>query len=248
MLRRLLTLSAWVLRTISLSSTRVLRHRRWYLALAVLLLVVLVAAAWWFWWVPNWRPVRDGERLGIDVSSHQGDIDWRRVADDDIEFAYIKATEGGDFVDERFTANWTAAGVAGVERGAYHFFTLCTAGTIQAQNFLRVAPPSAPALAPAVDLELAGNCSSRPPQETVDAELTDFLRIVEADWGREVVLYVGLDFERRYPVRDWLDRPLWIRRFLLRPSEPWSIWQLHGYANVDGIDDSVDLNVMRPFP
>ncbi|HYN37450.1 MAG TPA: GH25 family lysozyme [Actinomycetota bacterium] len=196
--------------------------------------------------MPNWRPpLRDGERYGVDVSAHQGSIDWRRVADDGIEFAYIKATDGGDFVDERFTANWTAAGLAGVERGAYHFFTLCTAGTTQARNFLRVAPPTAQALAPAVDLELAGNCSRRPPEETVDIELTDFLRIVEAEWGREVVLYVGHDFESRYPVRDRLDRPLWIRKFLLRPSVSWLIWQLHGYANVEGIDGSADLNVMH---
>lgn len=70
--------------------------------------------------------------------------------------------------------------------------------------------------------------------------------MVEDAWGREVVLYVGNDWEAAYPVREHLARPLWIRRFLLRPSEDWYIWQLHGYAKVDGIEGGVDLNVIRP--
>ncbi len=75
--------------------------------------------------LPHWRPaLGEGERYGIDVSGHQGLIDWRAVAADDIDFAYIKASEGGDFVDDMFARNWREAAAAGVDRGAYHFFTL----------------------------------------------------------------------------------------------------------------------------
>lgn len=77
-------------------------------------LAVAAATAWWFWWVPGWRPpLQDGERYGIDVSAHQGPIDWTAVRADGIEFAYVKATEGGDFVDDRFGANWDGAADAG---------------------------------------------------------------------------------------------------------------------------------------
>lgn len=208
-----------------------------------------MAAALWFLWVPNWRPpLRKGERYGIDVSAHQGVIDWDRVARDGVSFAYIKATEGGDFVDDRFNQNWAGAGDAGLDRGAYHFFSLCTRGVVQAENFLTAAPPDRDALAPAVDLELAGNCSRRPADTVVQAELRTFLRTVEQAWGRETVVYLGEDFEGRYSVREWLDRPLWIRRFLLRPNEPWVMWQMHGYAQVDGIEGGVDLDVMRSGP
>ena len=70
-------------------------------------LLAIPAAVWWFWWVPSWRPpLRDGERYGIDVSAHQGEVDWEAVASDGIGFAYLKATEGGDFVDRRFADNW----------------------------------------------------------------------------------------------------------------------------------------------
>lgn len=204
-----------------------------------------LAALWWFWWVPGWRPPLDeGERYGIDVSAHQGPIDWEAVASDGIEFAYVKATEGGDFTDERFETNWEGAGAAGLDRGAYHFFTLCTPGDVQARHFLAVASPDRSALPPAVDLELAGNCTARPPRRAVGNELGIFLSAVENAWGGEAVLYVGDDFEEAYPGRDDLGRPLWLRRFLLRPEGDWWIWQLHGRARVDGVEGGVDLDVM----
>src|SRR5690349_2704594 len=60
---------------------------------------------------------------GIDVSHHQNEIDWRKVAHDDVSFAFIKATEGGDHRDTRFATNWKEAQAAGLKVGAYHFFT-----------------------------------------------------------------------------------------------------------------------------
>jgi lysozyme len=212
--------------------------------------VALLVAAWWFVWVPNWRPgLREGERFGIDVSAHQGVIDWLAVARDNIRFVYIKATEGGDFVDRRFSVNWQEAGRAGLDRGAYHFFTLCTDGAVQAANFLRAVPPEPDSLAPAVDLELVGNCNARPATSELDTELSRFLSLVEDAWHMKAVLYVGDEFERRYPVRKRLGRSLWHRRFLRRPNvDGWIIWQLHGYARVEGINGGVDLDIMRPAP
>jgi lysozyme len=224
------------------------RGRRWPLVgILVLALLGGILALWWFLWVPNWRPpLREGERYGIDVSAHQDVIDWRRVANDGITFAYIKATEGGDFTDDRFDENWREAREAGLDRAPYHYFTLCTRGADQARHFLDVAPPQSDSLPPAVDLELSGNCSGRPSRVEVDDQLGEFIGLVEEAWGREVILYVGDDFERAYPVLHVLDRPLWLRRFLLRPDlHGWLIWQLHGYARVDGIDGGVDLDVMR---
>lgn len=85
-------------------------------AIVVALLAALAAGFWW-WFVPTWRPpLSDQEVYGVDVSHHQGEIDWAAVADDDIEFAYIKATEGGDFPDTRFEENWKGAAEAGLRR------------------------------------------------------------------------------------------------------------------------------------
>src|SRR4030095_13913317 len=159
---------------------RARRTRAWLWVIGgALVTVALAGALFWFAFVPNWRPpLRAGERYGVDVSAHQGEIDWPRVAADEIRFAYIKASEGGSWTDSRFRANWAAAGAAGPDPGAYHFFTLCGSGDEQARHFLAVAPPDPRALRPAVDLELSGNCGRRPPASTVDAELEAFLNLV----------------------------------------------------------------------
>ncbi|MCU1499310.1 MAG: glycosyl hydrolase 25 family protein [Acidimicrobiales bacterium] len=224
------------------------RRRRWVIGLvATVVVIALVAAAGWFLAVPNWRPpLRDGERYGVDVASHQGHIDWPAVARDEIDFAYIKATEGSDFIDRRFSGNWQESTAAGIDRGAYHFFTLCSPGASQARHFIDVARPDPEALRPAVDLELAGNCSARPPRAKVVRELHEFIRMVEDAWGRPLVLYVGDDWDRAYPTRASFDRPLWHRRILLRPDVAgWVIWQIHGMAHVEGINGPVDINIMR---
>jgi lysozyme len=223
-------------------------RRRWPLvASAVFVFFVLAAAAVRFLWLPAYRPsLHPDERYGVDVSSHQGRIDWSRVARDHIGFAYLKATEGSDHVDDRFAVNWAGAGRAGVDRGAYHFFTLCRSGVSQARNFLRTVPDTAGALPPAVDLELKGNCRDRPTTTRLRAELRAFLELVEARSGQPVILYVGDEFERRYRVRESLGRPLWHRRILRRPNvQGWVVWQVHGYARVAGIAGDVDLDVMR---
>src|SRR3954447_22051737 len=59
------------------------------------------------------RPIQ-----GIDVSKYQGKIDWASVRSAGTHFAFIKATEGGTHVDERFVENWDGAKQAGVARGA----------------------------------------------------------------------------------------------------------------------------------
>jgi len=210
-------------------------------------LLVSVAAWVWFGWLPSWRPaLRSGERYGIDVSAHQGAIDWDRVAHDNISFAYVKATEGDDFVDARFADNWVAARRAGVAVGAYHFFSLCTPGDVQARNFLATAPPGGGAMPPAVDLELAGNCGNRPDPDAVRHDLMSFLAIVEASWHKDTVLYVGDDFAQRYALGAAAGRPRWQRRLLRRPGgNDWTIWQVNGFTHVAGVNGRVDLDVLR---
>jgi lysozyme len=215
---------------------------------AAAITLISVSAWGWFVWFPGYRPsLHPGEQYGIDVSSHQGAIDWKKVAGDHMSFVYIKATEGGDHVDDRFAENWANARSAGLRRGAYHFFTLCTPGASQAQNFLRVVPRDPAALPPALDLELAGNCSARPASSDLRREVTTYLNQVEEATGRQMLLYIGDDFESAYALRTSLGRPLWVRRVLRRPADPrWIIWQVGGFSRVAGIHGRVDLDVARP--
>jgi lysozyme len=224
------------------------RHRI-FVAGVGLLLVAIVLTIGWYEVMPRYRPpLQAGERYGIDVSNHQGAIDWRRVAGDNVSFAYIKATEGNDFVDKQFADNWAQSDQAGIPRGAYHFFTLCSSGATQAANFLKVVPTDPKALPPAVDLEFAG-CTRRPDNATVQRELTTFISTVEDRIGKPVVVYVLPAFEKLYPVEQTLSRDKWQRKLFRRPSgSGWTLWQASDRARLDGIDAPVDLDVRRAAP
>ncbi len=191
-------------------------------------------------------PARSPERrdYGIDVSHHQGAIDWRGVASDRISFVYIKASEGGDHVDEQFTSYSRGASAAGLAVGAYHFFTFCRSGADQAANFLKAAPPTDGWLPPAVDVEFGGNCSTRPPEAELLRELTKFLDLASAAWHQPVIVYALHDVADRYPKIANLDAPVWQRHLFTRPGkDQWAVWQVSGFARVKGIDGAVDLNV-----
>lgn len=197
--------------------------------------------------VSGWYPSeRRHPSQGIDVSHHQGSIAWAKLPRQGVDFAYIKATEGADHVDSRFSINWRAADAAGIRRGAYHFFTLCRSGREQAAHFVRYVPAESAALPPAVDLEFPGNCPYRPSQATFDKELGDFLRIVEARYGQRAVLYLTRHFDRHYRVSATFKRPLWLRSLQSEPrfgARRWTIWQSSNLRRLDGVHGRVDWNV-----
>lgn len=67
------------------------------------------------------RPRLDGLIPGHDVSSHQGDVDWRAAWDAGARFAYVKATEGTGYVNPWFAQQYDGSYGVGMIRGAYHF-------------------------------------------------------------------------------------------------------------------------------
>jgi lysozyme len=207
--------------------------------------VALIGAAGWLY-VLNFSPDRGRYPVrGIDVSHHQGVIDWRHVVEDDIAFAIIKATEGGDHVDPEFLSNFLVARKLGLAVGAYHFFTLCRSGADQAANFLRTVPKDQPQLPPVVDIEFSGNCSERPTPEEFAIQLKVFIDVVEATFGQPVMIYaIGEAAETYGAVIP--ERRKWVRSLLSHPGhEDWTVWQYHNNGRVEGIEEPVDLNVLQ---
>ena len=210
---------------------------------------LVLAAFYAFMQAKHWHPSDETYPLqGIDVSHHQGAIDWSLLPDQGVDFAYIKASEGGDFVDPRFAENWAAADEAGIVRGAYHFFSLCKPGAEQAANFIATVPRDEEALPPVVDLEYMGNCEGSPGLGDVRAQLTDYLRLVEAHYGKSAVLYLTEEFDEAYAISKNLDRPLWLRSLVLEPdfgARDWTLWQVSNFRQLEGIQGRVDWNVMQ---
>ena len=224
------------------------------LALRRLLLLTLalgaaaagVAATVWFGvWIPNCPSEAAYPVRGIDVSHHQGEIRWEEVDSKRVQFAYIKATEGGDFRDGDFARNWSGAGAARITRGAYHFYTFGTPGKLQAANFAAVVPVEPDALPPAIDLEISGyNRRHAQPVAQFQRELADFVADVSARYGKVPVVYTTPDFQRDYLQGVPLER-LWIREVFWRPAEPWLFWQFTPRGRVRGVTGFVDVNVFR---
>jgi len=208
--------------------------------------VACAVAAGGFFWFRGFSPDRAEFPIrGIDVSHHQGRIDWRRVAADDVAFAIIKATEGGTHVDTQFATNLREARAAGLAVGAYHFFTFCRPGADQARNFIAVVPRGEPLLPPVVDIEFGGNCPQRPSPEQLNAELASFLGPVETAFGKQAIFYLTDEAAEAYS-GSILTRRRWVRSLAVKPSEDdWIYWQYHNMGRVDGIEGDVDLNVLK---
>ncbi len=188
---------------------------------------------------------------GIDISHHQGDIDWARLkGQPNIRFVIMKATEGGDHRDRKFADNWRAAKDAGIIRGAYHFFTFCRPGAEQADNVLATIPADADALPLALDLEFTGNCGKVPTLDELSAELSAFYTRLGTRYPGRPLFYMNESFfeqyfagnENRFPPHD-----LWIRSIAHRPDcSRWSLWQFADDGTVEGIEGAVDLNALCP--
>ena len=219
---------------------------RRYLFGLILIVIGCAVLGGGYMYFMSFSPDRDTYPVrGIDVSNHQGVIDWRRVAADDVSFAVIKATEGGDWVDKSFARNIAAAKEAGLAVGAYHFFTFCRPGAEQARNFIATVPGDEGLLPPVVDIEFHGNCPARPTLEQFSAELTAFLDPVEAHFGKPAVIYLIGEAEGLYGAI-MPDRLRWVRSLSLHPGhEDWVYWQYHNMGRVDGIEGDVDLNVLQ---
>lgn len=214
---------------------------------AVLIAYVLVSHGYVRFVYPSRAelPVR-----GVDVSHHQGRVDWARIRAAGYRFAYIKATEGETFRDSTYLRNRDEARRAGLVTGPYHFFTLCTAGRAQALNLLQVQPGDAgPSLPPAVDLEFGGNCGDRPPRDSVRAELRRFLATADSAFGRPAVLYVTPEFHAEYMDGD-TGHPLWVRSVYHRPryAGAWTFWQYAATGRLPGVPGLIDLDAFHGTP
>src|SRR5829696_8849788 len=162
-----------------------MRRFRWIAgALALALTLALMAA-----------PAEAATVPGIDVSHHQGAINWTSVRGAGIQFAYLKTTEGTSYKDPRFNTNYVAAYNAGVIRGAYHFaLPDRSSGAVQA-NYLASNGGAWSAdnrtLPAALDIEFnpyGATCYGLS-QASMRAWIADFLATYRARTGRDAIIY-----------------------------------------------------------
>ncbi|MDI6027567.1 GH25 family lysozyme [Corticibacterium sp. UT-5YL-CI-8] len=189
---------------------------------------------------------------GVDVSRWQGDIDWERLRSQGANFAYIKATDGGDHLDPMFKTNWRLAKAAGLRRGAYHFFYWCRVASDQADWFIRNVPRDPDALPPVIDVEYNGqsSCKRRLSPEKVREKMQVFMDRLEKHYGKRPVIYTAPDFYKDNLRGAFLDYPFWLRAVAQHPSKvypgrEWVFWQYSGSGLSHGVTGKIDLNVFH---
>ncbi len=219
--------------------------------ISVFLLLIIGALAIKGYFLGYWRfnypsknkyPVR-----GIDVSHHQGAIDWDKLSKQGVDFVYIKASEGGNFKDPEFSRNWRNAARIRLSRGAYHFFTFRKSGLDQAENFIRTVPVEAGVLPPVIDFEFGGNSKDVPSKEIVLEEMSEFVRQVEKKYGKTPIIYVTQSSYESFFKEEGYRYRFWIRDIFWTPDlsgrKKWVFWQYANNGRIQGINGRVDLNV-----
>lgn len=193
------------------------------------------------------------ELTGVDVSHYQGTIDWTVLAGQELDFAFIKATEGSGHIDECFHDNWKEANKTNLCIGAYHFFSFDSNGEKQAESYIDAVGSLNGKMAPAIDVEFYGDKESNPPsKKDVAMQLSKMLRKLEEHYQAKPIIYTTYKTYDRYLKGEFEEYPLWIRNVyykpLFAPKNRWTFWQytdtavLEGYK---GAEKYIDMNVFR---
>lgn len=200
----------------------------------------------------------DGETVslkGIDVSAYQEDIDWEKVAADDVQFAFIRLgyrgySEGKLVTDAKFEDNIVGALKNGVKVGVY-FVTQA----ISEEEAIEEAEYVLDAIAPynvtwPVALDLEATSGKHPRTENLTAqERTTYVkafceRIKEA--GYTPMLYSNIGwFLQELDLKELTDYDKWFAQYFNQPFFPYEFqaWQYSNSGKVDGISSYVDMNI-----
>jgi lysozyme len=186
----------------------------------------------------------------IDVSQHQGSIDWQRVRQAGVEAAYIRATMGGTGVDALLASNAVNA-APHLLISSYHLFRPETEGSAQARHFLNRVQSYRKDMPLAVDVEAVQTETPLTPAQYAD-ELAKFVQTIDAETREFPVIYTSASQWQQLvgPLHDPLFRqcPLWVAHYDVQtPALPrgWTsywLWQYTSSGRVDGISGRVDLN------
>lgn len=191
----------------------------------------------------------------IDVSSHQGEIDWQRVKADGIDEAYIRLGfrgwgTGEILLDEQFQNNIENAKAAGLRVGVYFFSQAISQeeAVEEAQFVLDHLEGYELDLPIAFDTEEitedVGRANLLTQEERTDVTIAFCERIKEA--GYEPMVYANveqffshLDFSRIAQYH------IWFAQHFPRPFFPYKLylWQYSSTGSVDGIEGPVDQNL-----
>ena len=179
---------------------------------------------------------------GIDLSHYQGNVFWEVVGDNTpMVYVYLKATEGGDRIDEMFERNIRLAHGYGLKVGSYHFYRPRTEQVRQLENFKSQCLPGEQDLIPMIDVESTGGL---PAEDFVDS-LHLFLELVEEAYKQRPLIYTGRNFYNKYLQGEIDGYKLMIAMYtdeepVLADNRDITMWQYTGKGRLTGVKGYVD--------
>lgn len=202
--------------------------------------------------------IRDGQVIsykGIDVSKHQGEIDWAKVAADGIEFAFIRVGNrgygtGAIVEDAQFEANIKGAISNGIQVGVYFFSQAINEEEAreEAAFVLEKIAPYKVQCPVVIDVEKVSDSEARMNQISLEQRTANtlvFLETVEAA-GYEVMLYHNMEMGTlMLDMEKFEDYSKWFAYYNKEIYYPYAfdVWQYSDKGKVDGIAGDVDLNI-----
>ncbi|MEP7323045.1 MAG: GH25 family lysozyme [Saprospiraceae bacterium] len=180
---------------------------------------------------------------GIDVSHFQGKVDWEQVKEQNVLFAFIKATEGLDHCDTMFYVNWKSLKLTDIKRGAYHFFIPNLDPKLQAENFMMNVSLQNGDLPPVLDMEVT---DYNDPDALVE-NIRTWLNLMSIAYKTKPILYTNLKAYFRFIAGRFDDYPVWIARYSDRApdlgnNKDWAFWQYANSGKIEGIREDVDFD------
>ena len=172
-------------------------------------------------------------------------IDWDEVSrDKNVQFVYLKATEGSDLVDDCYLRNLYGAKRVGIPVGVYHFYRPNVNVQWQLRNFSAIVEPWQHDLIPIVDVEKRGKGSL----SQFQGRLKAFLDGVERIYGVKPIIYTGVNFYAAYLEGKFTQYRFMVARYAdefpgLSEDVPIVLWQYTSKGQVDGINGHVDRSV-----
>ncbi|RNI26947.1 glycoside hydrolase family 25 protein [Rufibacter latericius] len=181
---------------------------------------------------------------GIDVSRYQKEVDWKHVKESNINFAFVKATEGDFLKDPYFDRNWEHSRQHGIKRGAYHYYLPWVNVDQQIELFKKTVTLQPGDLAPVLDVETFA-------QDVPDAQMRNDIRLwltsIEKHYGVKPIIYT---YQKFYDLKLRGHFPgyhFWIARYQneepsTHPKDKMAFWQYSEKGIVKGIEAPVDVN------
>ncbi len=195
-------------------------------------------------------------QIGIDVSEHQGYIDWDAVAADGIRFAFVRAgnrgnTEGTIAADAYYTANVTGAKAAGLAVGVYFYSQATSVEEAQEEADFVLGMLNGESLSLPIVFDHERDLTNYArgndvDSETLTAAAVAFCKRVEAV-GYSSMIYGNRGDLARYDLSSLGDRNIWFAEYSTdypSYSTAFSIWQYDSNGVVDGIDTAVDMDIL----